>query len=52
MEFCDLDLALQLFEGQVNSVACVGMGQVRIGGMISQVDNLNRILDRVAMYLG
>ena len=26
-------------------------GKVRIGGMISQVDNVNRILDRVALYL-
>ena len=27
------------------------LGGVRIGGMVSQVDNVNRILDRVALYL-
>ena len=33
------------------NIAAVGMGSVRIGGMISQVDNVNRILDRVSLYL-
>ncbi len=51
MEFANLKLARQLFDGQVNAVAAVGLGQVRIGGMISMVDNVNRILDRVALYL-
>ncbi len=51
MEFSDIKLARQLFDGEVNAVTAVGMGQVRIGGMISMVDNLNRILDRVALYL-
>lgn len=51
MEFCDLALARDLFDGKVNAVVCVGQGKVRISGMISQVDNVNRILDRVALYL-
>ena len=51
MEFADLRLARQLFDGQINAVASVGQGRIRIGGIISQVDNLNRILDRVALYL-
>lgn len=51
MEFQDMRLARALFDGQVNAIAAVGLGQVRIGGMISQVDNINRILDRVAVYL-
>lgn len=51
MEFADLGVARALFDGTRNSVACVGEGLVRIGGMISQVDNVNRILDRVAVYL-
>jgi len=29
----------------------VGHGKVTIGGMISMIDNMNRILDRVALYL-
>lgn len=51
MVFEDIKLANDLFSGKVNSVASVGHGKVRIGGMISQVDNMNRILDRVSLYL-
>ena len=51
MRFEDIKLARALFDGEVNAVAAVGEGKVRIGGMISQVDNVNRILDRAALYL-
>lgn len=51
MRFDDLTTARELFDGKINAVAAVGMGKVRIGGMISQVDNVNRILDRVSLYL-
>lgn len=51
MEFQSMELARALFDGQVNAIAAVGLGQVRIGGMISMIDNINRILDRVALYL-
>lgn len=51
MRFEDINLARDLFDGRVNAVAAVGEGKVRVGGMISQVDNVNRILDRVALYL-
>ena len=51
MEFCDMRLARGLFDGEVDALPAVGQGQIRIGGMISQVDNINRILDRVAVYL-
>lgn len=51
MEFADLSIARELFDGKRNAVASVGEGLIRIGGMISQVDNVNRILDRVALYL-
>lgn len=51
MEFDNLRIARDLFDGKCNAVACVGEGRIRIGGMISQVDNVNRILDRVALYL-
>lgn len=51
MIFADLRTARDLFDGRINAIAAVGMGQVRICGMISQVDNINRILDRVAIYL-
>ncbi|MEG1742892.1 MAG: hypothetical protein RR246_01865 [Clostridia bacterium] len=51
MEFSSIHLARDLFDGKVNSVACIGDGKVKICGMISQIDNVNRILDRVALYL-
>ena len=51
MYFDSLATARDLFDGKINAVAAVGMGKVRIGGMISQVDNVNRILDRVSLYL-
>ena len=51
MVFDSLTTARDLFDGRINAIAAVGMGQVRISGMISQVDNINRILDRVAIYL-
>ena len=51
MEFESLKLARDLFDGRVNALDAVGLGQVRIGGVISQVDNMNRILSRVALYL-
>lgn len=51
MEFESNRLAHQLFDGQVNAVACIGSCQIRMRGMISMLDNLNRILDRVTLYL-
>ena len=51
MSFESIELARDLFDGKVNAVAAVGLGQVRVGGMISMVDNVNRILDRVSYYL-
>ena len=51
MIFATMRDARDLFDGKVNGVVCVGSGKVRMGGMISMVDNVNRILDRVSMYL-
>lgn len=51
MIFASMHDARDLFDGKVNGVVCVGTGKVRMGGMISMVDNVNRILDRVSMYL-
>ncbi len=51
MRFSDLTVARDLFDGKINAVAAVGEGKVRICGMISQIDNVNRILDRVSLYL-
>ena len=51
MTFESMELASDIFNGKANSVASVGSGGVRIRGMIPQVDNLNRIFDRVSLYL-
>ena len=51
MKFKDSDTARDLCDGRINAVAAVGLGDVMVGGMISQVDNVNRILDRVSLYL-
>lgn len=51
MEFSSMKLARDLFDGNVNSVACVGEGAIAMGGMISMIDNMNRILDLVGLYL-
>ena len=51
MEFCDIPLANALFAGTVNSIDHVGNGNITIRGLISMVDNVNRILDRVGLYL-
>ncbi|NLA77571.1 MAG: hypothetical protein GX851_07085 [Clostridiales bacterium] len=51
MEFGSMELARDLFDGKVNAVACIGAGQISMRGMISMLDNMNRLLDRVALYL-
>ena len=40
-----------LFDGKVNSMDCIGKQSITMCGMISMLDNVNRILDRVAVYL-
>jgi len=52
MEFESLELARALFDGKVNALACIGNGSIAMHGMINMIDNLNRILDRVVLYLG
>ncbi len=51
MEFSSIDLANGLFAGTVSTINELCKGNIRISGMASMVDNINRILDRVAVYL-
>jgi hypothetical protein len=51
MEFTDMKLARQLFDGEVSALACVGRGLIVMKGNLGMLDNINRILDRVAVYL-
>ena len=52
MEFADLDLAAGLFAGSVSTINEMCKGTIRVRGMINMLDNVNRILDRVSVYLG
>lgn len=52
MEFADLDLAAGLFSGKVSTINEMCRGTIYLRGMISMLDNVNRILDRVSVYLG
>ena len=47
----DIDLAAGLFAGKVATVNELCRGNIRLAGMLSMVDNINRILDRAAVYL-
>ena len=51
MEFSDIDLAYGLFTGTVSTINEMCKGNIALKGMISMVDNINRILDRVSVYL-
>lgn len=51
MEFSDIDLANGLFSGKVSTINEMCKGNIRLAGMLSMVDNINRILDRVSLYL-
>ena len=51
MEFADIELANGLFNGTVSTVNEMCKGRIRLSGMISMIDNVNRILDRVSVYL-
>ena len=52
MEFATLDLAAGLFAGKVSTINEMCKGTIRLRGMINMLDNVNRILDRVSVYLG
>jgi len=51
MEFASIDLANGLFNGTVSTINEMCKGNIRLAGMISMIDNVNRILDRVSVYL-
>ena len=52
MEFADIEPAHGRLTGPAPTIAELCEGNIYMAGMISMVDNLNRILDRVAVYLG
>ena len=52
MEFATIDLASELFSGRASTINEMCKGTIYIRGMINMLDNVNRILDRVSVYLG
>ena len=52
MEFASINLAAGLFAGKVSTINEMCKGTIYLRGMISMLDNVNRILDRVSVYLG
>lgn len=51
MEFSSIELANGLFNGTVSTIAELCAGNIKMSGMINMLDNINRILDRVSVYL-
>ena len=51
MQFADIELAHDLFEGTASALNEMCKGRIVMAGMVSMVDNVNRILDRVSDYL-
>lgn len=51
MIFSTYDVARGLFDGTLNSFAALASGGLSMKGYIPMIDNLNRILNRVAEYL-
>ncbi len=52
MIFDSIETARALFDGKLNALACIGTGKIEMHGLVSMLDNVNRILDRVALYIG
>ncbi|WP_448060523.1 hypothetical protein [Cellulomonas hominis] len=52
MTFSSLEVAGRLLAGELSAMACICDGRIAMRGMVSMVDNVNRILDRVGHYLG
>ena len=52
MIFESIETARALFDGNVNALTCIGTGKIEMHGLVSMLDNVNRILDRVALYIG
>ena len=52
MIFDSFDTARGLFDGTVESMSALAAGKITMKGYIPMIDNLNKILSRVAVYLG
>ena len=51
MRFDNLDTLGGVLRGELDSYLCIGRGQIEISGRIPMVDNLNKLLHLVSVYL-
>ena len=52
MIFDSLETARGMFDGTLSSMNCLAEGKIEMKGFIPMIDNLNKMLGRVAIYLG
>ncbi|MEG2002030.1 MAG: hypothetical protein RR107_02890 [Clostridia bacterium] len=52
MIFDSYETARGMFDGSLSAMTCLAQGKLEMSGYIPMIDNLNRILNRVAFYLG
>jgi hypothetical protein len=51
MEFKDFKVANALFNDELDAMAAIGSCDIKLEGQIPLIDNMNAILDRIALYL-
>lgn len=51
MNFADIQVAEGILRGTLDSYACIGKGLLSVKGKIPMIDNLNKILSLVPVYL-
>ncbi len=50
-EFKDLNVALAVLSGKMDAMAALGLGDIRISGLIPMADHLNSIIDRIGHFM-
>jgi len=51
LRFADIKTVRALFDGRIGSAEAIGLGDIRVAGMIPQTDGVLRLLSRVGLYL-
>lgn len=51
VEFKNLEIASGLLSGKLDGFAALGLGDLRMSGLLTMADEINSILDRVGLYL-
>jgi hypothetical protein len=51
MAFADVDSARAIFDGNLDPMGAIGDGRLSMSGYLPMLDNLNKLLGKVALYL-